>query len=137
MRPDDLSFLQPANPAGFVIRGNNPFYAPYQAPFVARPIKPPPRPVTPPPTITSPAKAPTFKNIEIVYKGMMIAGDGKALAMVQDRISGSSLFLNIGDTVQGGSVRAFNPNRLVWEKAGERIELKLGQSYTVGQIQIP
>ena len=87
--------------------------------------------------ITSPAKTPTFKSIEIVYKGMMLAADGNALALVQDKISGSSLFLKIGDSVQGGSVRAFNSNSLVWEKSGERIELKLGQNYTVGRIQIP
>ena len=134
-RADDLSFLQAINPETFVLKGNNPFYAVPQAPPTVHVTKP--RPPSRPAPSSPPPKAPVFRNIDLVYKGMMLGADGKALALVQDKTSGQSLFLKIGDSVQGGSVSSFNANALVWEKSGTRIELKLGQNQTVGQIQIP
>jgi hypothetical protein len=132
---DDLSFLDRSDPRAFVIKGNSPFYAPLPPEVPPRPT-PPPR-YTAPAVLPTPAPAPTRKNIDLVYKGMMLGGEGQPLALVQDKLSGRALFVKVGDSVQGGSVASFTPNVLVWEKAGERIELKLGESRTVGSIQTP
>lgn len=137
VRRDDLSFLDRSNPQAFVIKGNNPFYAPaLEVPHPPTPPSPPPvtTPTPPPPPPTPP---PVYKNIDLVYKGMMLGAEGQPLALVLDKITGHALFVKVGDTVQGGSVAGFTLNALVWEKAGERIELKLGESRTVGKIQVP
>lgn len=141
--PRDLSFLMQPEPGKFALGGNNPFSAPYmplpsQGGAVQRPggsgARPPSRPTTAAqPAAANVAAAVRPKNIELVYKGTMTANDGALLALVEEQGSGSSHFVRIGDTVEGGSVTGFGADTLVLERGGNRLELRLGEPRVVGQ----
>ena len=142
-RPDDLGFLQSNAPGEFVIKPErNPFHTDnLVVPAVARPGRPgrvnapPPKPNAALPT--PPPPPPAMRNIEWIYKGLMVGSDGKPLALVENRTLGKSHFFKVGDNVDDGMVTGFDANTLVWEKSGQRVELKLGQVITVGQGKAP
>jgi hypothetical protein len=145
-RVRNLAFLEPAAPEKYVVTGSNPFYAPYIAPPSSG-VKAQTAPryqfsnrtnpnTNRTPTAVTPA-GPSYQNVELVFKGTLVGNDGKPVALVQDKLSGRSLFLRAGDEVQGGQVTAFSNSALTWEKSGEKVEIKLGEAQIIGQVKSP